>query len=123
MTIGRFPEPWNVAAARAEAKDLKRRIDRGEDPLDKRQREAAEPLVKQLAEEFLEERVATKRPETRAAYTRYLQDVIVPTIGGMKVKDVGHRDVRKLHRKISEKRGPVSANRMVATLSALWLRH
>ena len=33
MTIGDFPDPWSVAAARAQAKDLKREIDRGIDPL------------------------------------------------------------------------------------------
>src|SRR4051794_4370472 len=32
FTIGQFPD-WNVAAARDEAKALKKRIDRGEDPM------------------------------------------------------------------------------------------
>ena len=54
LTIGRFGA-WTVAAARDEAKTLKRRIDRGEDPLraEKELREA--PDVAALCARYLSE--------------------------------------------------------------------
>src|SRR5689334_8490341 len=59
FTIGTFPA-WSVEAARAEAKALRRRIDRGEDPAaDKRLRREA-PTVKDLAERYRSEHLPKK---------------------------------------------------------------
>ncbi len=60
-TIGAYPD-WSVAAAREEAKELKRRIDRGEDPMGERHSERAAPTVKDLAERYTEEHLPKKRP-------------------------------------------------------------
>ena len=119
MTIGDFHDPWSVAAARAQAKDLKREIDRGIDPLGVKEKDAADPTVKKLVEDFLDQHVRSKRPETRAAYERHLRDLILPALGRMKVKDVRRGDIKKLFRKASEERGPITGNRLLATLSVL----
>src|SRR6516225_10137730 len=52
-TIGSFPD-WKTAAARSEAGELKKRIDRGEDPLAdiRAQREA--PTIAELCKRFSE---------------------------------------------------------------------
>jgi hypothetical protein len=51
LTIGSFPE-WSVEAARAEAKGLRRRIDRGEDPAKERKDRREAPTVRDLAERY-----------------------------------------------------------------------
>jgi hypothetical protein len=47
-TIGSFPE-WSAAAARKEAKELRRRIDRGEDPASEKREKREAPTVADLA--------------------------------------------------------------------------
>jgi hypothetical protein len=47
ITIGSFPD-WTVSAARERARELKRRIDVGDDPLAERHRERAAPTVARL---------------------------------------------------------------------------
>src|SRR5262245_13485666 len=56
-TIGSFPH-WTTAAAREEAKRLKRAVDGGGDPLGEVQAMREAPTVADLAERFLEEHVA-----------------------------------------------------------------
>src|SRR6516165_4677499 len=63
-TIGRYPT-WSVEAAREEAKALRHRIDRGEDPArDKRERREA-ATVQDLIDRYIEEHLPTKtgRPD------------------------------------------------------------
>ena len=50
-TIGSFPD-WSAKAARDEAKDLRKRIDRGEDPASDRREAREAPTVKDLAERY-----------------------------------------------------------------------
>ena len=54
ITIGSFPD-WGVAAAREQAKSLKRRIDIGEDPMADRHAERIAPTIESLAERYLAE--------------------------------------------------------------------
>src|SRR5215467_9791273 len=58
-TIGPFPR-WSAEAAREEAKKLRRRIDRGEDPAgDKRARRTA-PTIQDLIDRYVEDHLPTK---------------------------------------------------------------
>src|SRR5215472_7884827 len=53
-TIGTWPT-WSVEAARAEAKELRKRVDRGEDPaLEARERREA-PTVQDLIDRYITE--------------------------------------------------------------------
>src|SRR5205807_1501311 len=63
-TIGSYPD-WNVAAAREEAKKLKRKVDSGGDPLgeDKASRDA--PTVADLCDKFEAEHVDKLRHRTQ----------------------------------------------------------
>jgi Arm DNA-binding domain len=54
FTIGSFPD-WSTSAAREEAKALKRRIDRGEDPMGERHEERGEPTIDCLCDRYLSE--------------------------------------------------------------------
>src|SRR5579863_494366 len=59
LTIGSFPD-WSVEAARAEAKELRRRIDRGEDPAKDRKDRREAPTVRDLADRYRTEHLSKK---------------------------------------------------------------
>jgi len=117
MTIGSFPD-WSAAAARDEAKALKRRIDRGEDPMGERHEERAAPTVGDLIDRFEADHLPKRRPTTIRDYRAILEKLVRPELGRMKLADVHHADVDRLHRKISQ-RAPYRANRMAAVLSKM----
>src|SRR5215204_1381957 len=66
-TIGSFPD-WSVAAARDEAKRLKRAIDGGGDPVGEHKTDRAAPTVADLCARFEEEYVPRKRASTQRDY-------------------------------------------------------
>lgn len=117
-TIGAFPD-WSVSAAREEAKALKQRVDRGDDPLQDRQDARAAPTVADLIDQFKKDYLPRKRPSTQSDYQRWLDRFVAPKLGGMKVADVQHADIDALHRSIS-KDTPTQANRVVAVLSRMF---
>lgn len=92
-TIGDYPT-WTIEAARAEARELVQRIAKGNDPLDEKRRRRAEPLVKELAEEWLDKAATGLKSEK--AIRGYILNDVVPGIGNMKVTDVRRRDVIEL---------------------------
>ena len=117
ITIGSHPD-WKVGAAREYAKELKKRIDRGEDPMGERHEERAAPTVADLANRFELEHLAKRRPATQADYKSILRLYIRPQLGATRVAAVRHSDVEKLHRGIA-KTAPYRANRTVAVLSKM----
>lgn len=118
ITIGSFPD-WSTVAARDEAKRLKQRIDRGEDPLEERQEERAAPTVADLIDRFKEDELPRKRPLTQRDYARWLDRFVAPKLGPMKVVDVKHADLDRLHRAIA-KDTPTQANRVAAVVSRMF---
>jgi integrase len=118
LTIGSMPV-WSVEAAREEAKDLRFRIDRGEDPL--KQVQAAREAAKMgdLCDEFLAKHVPRKRPSTQRDYRAMIENDIRPALGRTHVASVDFADIERLHRKISE-RAPRRANLVVAVLSKMF---
>ena len=88
-TIGPWPT-WTLEAARAEARDLAQRVGRGDDPLEDTRRRKAEPLMAELAAEWLDRQTGLKSYATIRGLVR---NDIVPTLGNLKVTDVRRRDV------------------------------
>ncbi len=117
ITIGSFPD-WKVAQARARAKDLKRIIDNGGDPMADRHADRAAPTVNDLADRFVDEHLAKRRATTVTDYKSILRLYVRPQLGTKRVTDVRHADVEKLHRTIA-KTAPYRANRTVAVLSKM----
>jgi integrase len=117
-TIGAFPT-WEVAAARAEAKRLRRDIDGGADPVGQLKEARSAPTVADLCNRFIAEHLPRKRVWTRQSYTQTIMADILPMLGSMKVSAITFADVDRLHRKISE-RAPIKANRTVAILSKMF---
>ena len=117
ITLGSFPD-WSVTDARNEAKGVKRRIDVGEDPMADRQADRAAPIGDDLADRFDAEHLSRRRPSTQRDYRSILRLYVRPALGKMKVADVRHTDIERLHASIS-KTAPYRANRTVAVLSKM----
>jgi len=89
-TIGEWPT-WTLDAARAEARDLARGIDKGNDPLEAKRRRKEEPTVAELARDWLDRHASGLASEK--AIRGYINNDLLPELGQMKVSDVRRRDV------------------------------
>ena len=118
FTIGAFPD-WKTTAARAEAAELKKLIDRGGDPLGEIEAGRDAPTMSDLCDRFLSDYLPRKRASTQASYRQQLEQEIRPALGRLKVAKVSFADVDAMHRAIS-KRAPYRANRCIALLSRVF---
>ena len=119
FTIGSYPD-WSAAAARAEAKELRRRIDRGEDPtLDRKTRREA-PTVRVLAERYQVEHLANKAKSSQINDWAMIKNDILPAIGDRKVADVHDGDIGALRNAITARGAAVRANRVLAVASKMF---
>jgi len=119
FTIGAMPV-WSVKAARAEAKALRQRIDRGEDPAtDKRARREA-PTVRDLADRYKREHLPKKAARSQTQDWRIIEAEVLPRLGDRKIAEVHHGDIEALHRAITQRGAPVRANRVLAVLSKMF---
>jgi integrase len=118
FTIGSYPD-WGVAAAREEARRLRRQIDTGADPLGALQAGREAPTVADLCARFVEEYLPRKRPWTQKGYRQQITTDILPALGRSKVANVTFADIDAMHRRIS-RRGPYHANRVVALASRIF---
>ncbi len=119
FTIGSFPE-WSVEAARNEAKELRRRIDRGEDPASEKRERREASTVADLAERYKAEHLPKKAPRSQKDDWAMIVKEILPRLGSRKVADIHHGDVEALHREITSRGKPVRANRVMAVLSKMF---
>jgi integrase len=125
-TIGAAPD-WSLEAARAEARDLRQQVDRGDDPLVDRRLRRDAPTVDELAEHYLEIAKVTKRASSLAEDRRMIQLYIRPALGRHKVENVTRKDVEKLFRSIGGNPNepkpsdrPYRANRLLSLLSTMF---
>jgi len=114
LTIGPYPA-WSVTAARKEAEDLRRRIDKGDDPLAEKEDARSAPTVRDLFARYDSDHLPSKSPRSAADDRAMWRNDILPALGPMKVKDLRHADCDALHRSISTDR-PVRANRVMEVL-------
>lgn len=116
ITIGSYPD-WSVAAARTHAGGLKKKVDKGHDPMGERHAERAAPTVRELWERHKRDHLPRKAARSQVDETIMWEKLILPELGKSKVAAVSHEDVEALHRKITIERGtPVRANRTVEVL-------
>jgi len=119
FTIGKHG-PLTPEQARKLAEGLIGDISRGIDPAADKARRVAEDLsartVENLSGEFLEVYGKTKlKPRSLEEYRRAFASHINPRIGRLKVRDVSHADIERLH--YDMRATPPTANRTVAALS------
>jgi hypothetical protein len=122
-TIGQHPD-WSVLRAVKEARELRRRIDRGDDPLgDRRKQEAAtKNTLKAICEEFFRRDGASLR--TKEWRERALERLVYSDeIGGRGIEDIRRSDIIRLLDKIADERGLVMADRTLAIIRKVFNWH
>lgn len=114
FTIGKFPA-WTAAAAREKAKDLRRLVDQGIDPLEERIERREAPTVADLWAEYesvhLPKLAPRSQKDQRGMWTTY----ILPELSSVAVRDLSSRQTDRLHANITEKT-PTRANRVLEVL-------
>jgi integrase len=117
--IGSWPD-WSVMAARAEAKAIRQRVDRGEDPATARREWRAAATLSDLAERYKAEHLPRKSKRSRHDDGVMLGHILRLVGADRRVADVHHGDIVALHRAITESGHPVLANRTLACASRLF---
>lgn len=103
MTFARWPE-WGVTAARARAKELRREIDAGGDPLGTRGALREAPRVSDLIARYVEVHLPHLAALNAADQRAMMEKFIGPAWGKMLVTEVSSYDVELLLTKIAEGR-------------------
>ncbi len=120
MSIGGYPS-WSVAAAREKAKELRRLVDNGVDPLERKDRERAMLTVTELWQRYDEEVLSHKAEKTAVDQRSICTRLVLPEIGSRKVNSLDYSDIERLHAKVSLCTR-VQANRMIALLRHMFGR-
>ena len=119
ITIGSYPD-WSTKAAREQAKELKRRIDVGEDPMAERHADRVAPTVSVLAERYLAEYARPrKRPRSVEEDESLLRQLILPRLGSVRVTAIRRTEIEGFHRDVS-KETPIRANRALSLLTKMF---
>ncbi|GHE05414.1 integrase [Defluviimonas sp. 20V17] len=95
MTIGRWPE-WTATAARERAKDLRRDIDAGADPLGARGDQREAPRFRDLIERYGAEHLPHLAPTNASDQRSMLAKLVAPHWGTKLVSEITPQDVEKL---------------------------
>ena len=93
---------FTLAGAREEAKRLKQRVARGEDPQAERKAERTAPTVNDLLDRFWRDCAADLAANTVAAYSKYSED-IRRALGREKLADVKLAHVDRFHQSMRHK--------------------
>src|SRR3954453_14978367 len=117
LTIGAYPD-WSVAAAREQARSLRRKIDSGEDPLAAKEAERGAATVSALCDRYLSDHAARKR--TGKQDQAYIDRFIRPKLGARKAESITFTDLDTLHRKLTDASGPYAANRVASLVSKMF---
>lgn len=103
MTFGRWPE-WSVSAARERAKEIRREIDAGADPLAQRGALREAPRVNDLIERYCAQHLPKLAERNAADQRASLAKLVAPVWGRKLVTEITSTDVDKLLNKIAEGR-------------------
>ena len=117
--IGSWPD-WSVMAARAEAKAIRQRVDRGEDPASERRERREAPTMLELAERYKAEHLSRKSKQSQHDDGVMVGHILRQLGADRRVADVHHGDIVALHRGITESGHPVLANRTVSCASRMF---
>ena len=114
-TIGRWPD-WSVLGAIKEARDLRQRIDRGEDPLDGRRKQegATNTTLKAICEEYI--KGDGKSLRTVGWREQVLKRLVYPELGARQIGDIKRSDIVRLLAKIEDENGATMADRTLAVV-------
>ena len=121
ITIGPFPK-WSVAAAREKARELRRQIDDGNDPAGAKRERREAPTVQDLINRYVADHLPKKSSgEARIADEKRMLELIGKHLGKhTKVAEIHGGDIAEMHRRITDSKRPVRANRILAVCSKMF---
>ena len=114
MTLGSYPA-WTLLAARRRAEELRRDVDLGIDPLQRRTDKMNAPTVSDLFERYVSDHLPKKSNSSVINDLQLWNKDILPTLASRKLADVIFSEIDALHRKLT-RRAPIQANRAVSLL-------
>lgn len=114
ITIG-DTSAWTVRKAHEKAKELRRIVDDGGDPMAALHSQRAAPTVSDLAKRYMEYVATRKRPRSLTEDQAMIDRVILPALGKNHVASLTRADMSKLFADVS-KRAPIRANRVLSLL-------
>jgi integrase len=117
--IGAWPD-WSVTATRSEAKEVRQRVDRGEDPARERRDWYEAPTMANLAERYRREHLPRKSSQSQHDDGVMIGHILKYVGADRRVADVHHGDIVALHRAITNSGHPVLANRTVSCASRVF---
>jgi len=103
MTFARWPE-WSVTAARERARELRREVDLGHDPLAERDQIRTAPRVQDLIDRYIREHVSRLADLNAADQKSMMAKLVAPHWGRKLVTEITKADVEKLLAGIAEGR-------------------
>jgi integrase len=117
FTIGAWPD-WSALKAVREARNLRQRVDRGENPLEDRAQPPETKTISNVLDDFVTRYVRNKdRPLRSADHIESAFDRLVkPRIGKLGVYEVRRSHVAEMLDRIEDEAGPVMADRTRAYL-------
>jgi len=95
ISIGRWPD-WSVVAARERAKELRRDIDAGIDPLAEREAARDAPRIPDLIDRYLKEHAVHLAPTNASDQCTMLKKLVEPHWKHRLVEDIEPADVEKV---------------------------
>ena len=103
MNIGRWPE-WSVTAARERAKELRRAIDDGQDPLAVREDFREAPRIKDMIDRYIREHLPKLAKTNAGDQISMLKKMLEPTWGNKLVTEITKSDVARFLDVVAEGR-------------------
>jgi integrase len=117
LTIGTWPA-WSATAAREKAKELRRQIEQGIDPLAAREARQGALTVASLAKDYIEHHAKVNKRSWQED-ERILRVNVLPVLGAAKADGVHRCDIVRLLDPIAE-RAPIMANRTLAVVRTMF---
>lgn len=118
-TLGQYGPTLSLHEARDMAKAILSEVIRGDDPVAKATALRHSPTVQRLAEQYMSDHALLKK---RARSVRNDQSMlerhILPQLGRLRVIEVTHNDIQKLHNRLSDT--PYQANRTLSLMSKMF---
>jgi integrase len=114
-TIGGWPD-WSALKAVREARNLRQRVDRGENPLEDRGSSPLAVTVASVLDEFMVRYVRNKNQPLRSAhnYESAFTRLVKPRIGKLGIYELRRSHIIKMLDEIEDVNGPVMADRTLA---------
>jgi integrase len=118
FAIGKYGQPWTVTDAETRVKVIQGDIAKDLDPAAIRDERVNSPTLRQAAAIFLETVVSKRRKATQILYRDFLNRLVYPRLGDVKVAQITFSDITMLHYGL--RNTPITANRVISSLSAIF---